>query len=69
MAEKLRRYAIAAGVLFLLICLASLIQHWDYLAAAFSTGIWNLVSGIVVALLPLLIVLWILRLFFGGWRK
>ena len=58
MAGKLRRWAIAAGTLFLFACVASLVQHADFIAQAFVAGIWS----IVTALIPLMITLWILHL-------
>ena len=63
--DKLRRYGIAAAVLFLIFCTASILQHWAYLQHQASAY----VSGIVAQIVVLLLVLWVLRLLLGGRRR
>ena len=67
--DKLRKYLIAAGAIFLFCCVLSAVQHGDVISAAIAGCIQNVISGFVSAVLPLVVTVWILKMFLGIGRK
>lgn len=69
MMDKLRRYGIAATVLFLLVCGGSVLQHGSHLSSWFFALIAGIVGKLVTAALVIGFLLFILRMLLGVGRK